>query len=74
MRATSSLPWWRASASSFSAQPRAAATTAAPTPPTVAEHLLSTSFSIRKGETVVVGTSKLRGNDQALVVLLTALP
>jgi hypothetical protein len=55
--------------------PAPAATTAAPTPPpTVAEHLLSTSFSIRKGETVVVGTSKLRGNDQALVVLLTALP
>lgn len=55
--------------------PAPAATTAAPTPPpTVAENLLSTSFSIRKGETVVVGTSKLRGNDQALVVLLTALP
>ena len=43
-------------------------------PPTVAENLLSTSFSIRKGETVVVGTSKLNGNDRALVVLLTALP
>lgn len=43
-------------------------------PPTVAENLLSTSFSIRKGETVVVGTSKLSGNDRALVVLLTALP
>ncbi len=43
-------------------------------PPTVAENLLSTSFSIRKGETVVVGTSKLDGNDRALVVLLTALP
>ena len=55
--------------------PAPGATTAAPTPPpTVAENLLSTSFSIRKGETVVVGTSKLRGNEQALVVLLTALP
>jgi hypothetical protein len=40
----------------------------------VAENLLSTSFSIRKGETVVVGTSKLDGHDRALVVLLTALP
>jgi hypothetical protein len=47
---------------------------AATPPPTVAENLLSTSFAIRKGETVVVGTSKLRGNDRALVVLLTALP
>lgn len=53
-----------------SAAPPAAVTP----PPTVAENLLSTSFSIRKGETVVVGTSKLNGNDRALVVLLTALP
>ena len=56
-----------------SAAPAAAPATPTP-PPTVAENLLATSFSIRKGETVVVGTSKLRGNDQALVVLLTALP
>ena len=47
---------------------------AATPPPSVAENLLSTSFAIRKGETVVVGTSKLSGNDRALVVLLTALP
>ncbi len=42
--------------------------------PTLAENLLDTSFSIRRGETVVVGTSKLDGGDRALVVLLTALP
>ena len=53
---------------------RSATPPAATPPPTVAENLLATSFSIRKGETVVVGTSKLRGNDEALVVLLTALP
>jgi hypothetical protein len=58
-----------------------AAPAASPAPPAavtplpgVAENLLSTSFAIRKGETVVVGTSKLSGNDRALVVLLTALP
>jgi hypothetical protein len=46
-----------------------------PTPgPTLAESLLDTSFSLRRGETVVVGTSKLDGNGTALVVLLTALP
>jgi len=35
--------------------------------------LLSTSFSMELGETVVVGTSKLDGSDKALVVLLTAI-
>jgi hypothetical protein len=35
--------------------------------------LLSTTFSMELGETVVVGTSKLDGPDKALVVLLTAL-
>lgn len=42
--------------------------------PTLAESLLDTSFSLRRGETVVVGTSKLDGGNRALVVLLTALP
>jgi len=42
-------------------------------PPSLSESLLSTSFSIHRGETVVVGTSKLDGG-RALVVLLTALP
>lgn len=35
--------------------------------------LLSTSFSIKKGETIVVGTSKLNGEDTALVTLVSAL-
>jgi hypothetical protein len=37
------------------------------------ENLLSTSLSMRPGETAVVGTSRLDGGDEALVVLLTAL-
>ena len=36
--------------------------------------ILHTSFGIRPGETIVVGTSKLDGPDKALVVLLSALP
>ena len=35
--------------------------------------IMNTSFSIDTGETIVVGTSKL-GGDQALLVLFTALP
>lgn len=35
--------------------------------------LLETSFAMTAGETVVVGTSRLNGDDQALVVLLTAV-
>jgi len=66
----SAAPGAAADARGDSPAPAAAVTP----PPTVAENLLSTSFSIRKGETVVVGTSKLDGNDRALVVLLTALP
>ena len=34
---------------------------------------LQTSFTINPGETVVVGTSKLNGDDSAVVVLLTAV-
>lgn len=36
--------------------------------------LISTAFSLKKGETIVVGTSKIDGSDDALVVLLTAVP
>lgn len=36
--------------------------------------VLQTSFTIGPGETVVVGTSRLDGGDQALVVLVTAVP
>lgn len=35
--------------------------------------VVSTSFSMEDDETVVVGTSKLDGGDEALIVLLTAL-
>lgn len=35
--------------------------------------VISTSFSVDVGETIVVGSSKL-GGDEALIVLLTALP
>ena len=36
--------------------------------------LLATTFSMKVGETVVVGTSKLNGGSKALVVLLSAAP
>jgi hypothetical protein len=36
--------------------------------------LLQTTFSLKEGETIVVGTSKADGADGALVVLLTAMP
>jgi hypothetical protein len=42
--------------------------------PRAPRDLISTSFSLKKGETIVVGTSKIDGTDEALVVLLTAVP
>jgi hypothetical protein len=36
--------------------------------------LIQTTFSIKEGETIVVGSSKADGADGALVVLLTAVP
>lgn len=41
--------------------------------PVAEERLISTSFSIDIGETIVVGSSKL-GGDQALIFLVTAVP
>lgn len=38
------------------------------------QSLISTSFGMHEGETVVVGTSRLEGDRRALVVLLTAVP
>lgn len=38
------------------------------------KELISTSFGLKQGETIVVGTSKTTGGDEALVVLLTAVP
>jgi hypothetical protein len=42
--------------------------------PPAATNLLQTSFGVKVGETVVVGTSKVDGADEALIVLLTAVP
>ena len=36
--------------------------------------VIDTSFSMDIGETVVVGTSRVRGGDKALIALLTAVP
>ena len=36
--------------------------------------LISTSFAMDVGETVVVGTSRLKGGEKALIALLTAVP
>jgi hypothetical protein len=36
--------------------------------------IIDTSFAMDIGETVVVGTSRLRGGDKALIALLTAVP
>jgi len=45
----------------------------APTP-RPSRALIDTSFGLKEGETIVVGTSKADGADEALVVLLTAVP
>jgi hypothetical protein len=36
--------------------------------------LIQTTFSLKEGETIVVGTSKADGTDEAVVTLLTAVP
>lgn len=36
--------------------------------------IIDTSFTMAIGETVVVGTSRLKGNSSALIALLTAVP
>ena len=41
---------------------------------TPARAIMDTSFAMDVGETVVVGTSRLRGNSRALIALLTAVP
>jgi hypothetical protein len=37
-------------------------------------NVIDTSFIMDIGETVVVGTSRIRGGDKALIALLTAVP
>ena len=39
----------------------------------VRRNVISTSFTIKVGETIVVGTSKLNGSGEALIVLFTAM-
>ena len=36
--------------------------------------VIDTTFNMEVGETVVVGTSRVRGGDKALIALLTAVP
>jgi hypothetical protein len=46
-------------------------------PPRIAfggRSVIDTTFSMDIGETVVVGTSRMRGGDKALIALLTAVP
>ncbi len=42
--------------------------------PLARESNLTASFRIARGETVVVGSSRLDGGDEAMIVLLTAVP
>jgi hypothetical protein len=42
--------------------------------PRASVFIISTSFTMDVGETVVVGTSRLRGGEKALIALLTAVP
>ena len=42
--------------------------------PRAPRDVISTSFTVDVGETIVVGTSKLDGGDRALLVLLTVIP
>jgi hypothetical protein len=46
----------------------------APPASPASKYLLSSSFAAEVGQTVVVGTSRLNGGDEALIVLFTALP
>jgi hypothetical protein len=59
-------------------RPAPAAETPREAPPAPAfsrsRSLLSTSFAMKSGETVVVGTSAIAGSSEAVIVLLTALP
>jgi hypothetical protein len=58
--------------SARSARSRAQPTTKITSPRSRA--IIQTSFSMDAGETVVVGTSRLKGNTRALIALLTAVP
>ncbi|HKY33918.1 MAG TPA: hypothetical protein VJV23_15415 [Candidatus Polarisedimenticolia bacterium] len=47
---------------------------ATPKQPSHSREVISTSFSLDEGETIVVGTSRLNGSGKAVVLVLTALP
>jgi hypothetical protein len=55
---------------------RAATLEAGPVRPRLLDgrSVIDTSFTMEIGETVVVGTSRVRGGDKALIALLTAVP
>jgi len=54
--------------------PRASDYGAREAPPAPTGSILSSSFAVDVGETIVVGTSKLNGGSQGLLVLLTVIP
>jgi hypothetical protein len=64
----------RAAESSPDRQTAADKAARARTPGMRARSIMSTSFTMSLGETVVVGTSRLSGNSKALIALLTAVP
>ena len=39
-----------------------------------ARRILETAFGLKSGQTIVIGTSKLDGGEESLVVLMTAVP
>ena len=53
---------------------RAGARGSAATPPPARSSIIDTSFTMDVGETVVVGTSRLKGGTKAIIALLTAVP
>ncbi len=68
LRQEPGVPQPPAPAKEGSGQPAAALT------PRPARDLVSTSFGLKVGETIVVGSSKVDGAEDALVILLTAVP
>jgi hypothetical protein len=53
---------------------RAGARASAATAPQARSSIIDTSFTMDVGETVVVGTSRLKGGTKAIIALLTAVP
>ena len=53
---------------------RAGARGSTATAPQARSSIIDTSFTMDVGETVVVGTSRLKGGTKAIIALLTAVP